>query len=549
MNINGVLYNGAGEKRMSADDRLSLKFSNGKSEWSANAMYVQRRGYWTREYDEWLVFPDAGLHRVETGEPTLFNKKTFTGNLNYSLTDSKYFFNAQISYRRNDFPNAFEDRKGTLYEAGDSDAPLSVYNHTAEKSHSPAVDLYYQRNLENNQQLVFNVVGTYIGTDSKHIYQERNGNITQTEIWSDITGNKYSLIAEGIYEKKSGMNKITGGIRHMQMYTDNQYEGTANADVSMRQAESSAYAEYQGKTGKWGYMANVAAVRLCYSQDNRQTEIYALQPSARITFEPNRDSYLRYRITLRNNAPSLASMNDVEQVIDTWQVRRGNPDLKAFRTLSQSFSAGYNKGILGADLTTGYDREYHPIMESVFYENGIFIHTEKNQKSFQNLSAKLTFKISPWKKHLSVSVTPRINHFISEGNDYRHTHTMTELRTNLDFMYNNWIANFTTITPPRFMYGEHVTKSDQMYTIMAGCKMPVWSVMIGVLNPFTKEYRTDNENWATLNPVNSVIHTTNTKAFLVKLSVNLNYGKQTKGVAKQVQNADTNAGIMTGSKD
>ncbi len=549
MNINGVLYNGAGEKRMSADDRLSLKYSNGKSEWSANAVYVQRRGYWTREYDEWLVFPDAEIHRLETGEPTLFNKKTFTGNLNYSLMDSKYFFNAQVGCRRNDFPNAFEDRKGTLYETDNSDAPLSVYNHTVEKSNSPVIDLYYQRNLENNQQLVVNVVGTYIGTDSKHIYREQNGNSIETEIWSNITGNKYSLIAEGIYEKRFGTNKITGGIRHLQSYTGNKYEGTAHADVSMRQTESSAYAEYQGKTGKWGYMANVAAVRLHYSQDDQQTVIYALQPSARITFEPNRDSYLRYRVTLRNNAPSLASMNDVEQVIDSWQVRRGNPDLKAFHTFSQSFSAGYNKGIWGADLTTGYDREYNPVMESVFYGNGVFVHSEENQKSFQNLSAELTFKISPWKKHLSVSVTPKIDRFTSEGNNYRHTYTMTELRANLDFSYNNWIANFTTITPPRFMYGEHVTKSDQMYTIMAGYKMPTWSLMVGVLNPFTKEYKTDNKNWAALNPVNSVIHTTNTKAFLVKLSVNLNYGKQTKGVVKRVQNSDTDAGIMQGSKE
>ncbi len=547
MNISGVLSNSEGGKRSSADDRLAIKFNSGKSEWLFNAMYVQRRGYWTREYDEWLLFPDAGLHRTEIGEPTLFNKKVFTSNLNYSLTDKKYFFNTQVSYRQNDFPNAFEYRKTTLYES--DNAPMSISDHTVEKSHSPVIDLYYQRNLEKDQQLVFNVVGTYISTDSKHSYRETNGNVTETNIYSHITGNKYSIIVEGIYEKKFGINKITSGIRHLQAYADNKYEGTANADVSMRQSESSAYVEYQGKTGKWGYMANVAAVRLYYSQEDNETNQYALQQSARITFEPNRNSYLRYRINLRTIAPSLASMNDVEQALDTWQVRRGNTDLKVFRTLSQSFSTGYNKGIWSADLTTNYDHEYKPVMELVFYENGMFVHTEENQKSFQNLSAELTFKISPWKKHLGISVTPRINRFISEGNDYRHTYTMTELRINLDFVYNNWVTNFTTITPPRFMYGEHVTKSDQMYTLMVGYKMPAWSLMVGVLNPFTKEYRTNNENWAALNPVNSVIHTMNNKAFLVKLSMSLNYGKQTKGVAKRVQNIDTDAGIMSGTKN
>lgn len=547
-NINGVLYNGAGEKRSSADDRLSLKYNDGKSEWSANGVFVQRKGYWTREYDEWLIFPTSELHRLEIGEPTLFNKKTFTGNLNYSLTDKNYFFNAQLSYRLNDFPNAFTDRKSTLYES-DITQPRSIIDHTVEKIHSPSLDLYYQHNLKNDQLLIFNVVGTYIDTDSKRNYLETNENIIDTDIYSQITGDKYSIIAEGIYEKKFGSNKITGGIKHSQSYTDNNYEGNTIADISMNQAETNIYVEYQGKTGKWGYMANLTASRIYYNQENNSTEKYALQPSARITFEPNNDSYLRYRVNLRTNAPSLAAMNDVEQPLDQWTVLRGNPNLKSFQTLNQSLSAGYNKGIWGTDITISYDYEFDPIMESVFYENNRFIHIEENQKSFQNLSAELTFRIKPWKDHLSLSITPRINRFISEGNHYLHTYTMSELRVNLDFSYNKWIANFTTITPPRFMYGEHVTKSDQMYTIMAGYKMPKWSLMIGWLNPFLKEYKTDNENWAALNPVKSQIHTTNTQSFLVKLAVNLNYGKQIRGGNKRTNNTDTDSGIMQGTKN
>ncbi len=547
-NINAVAFNSAGDKRLSADDRLSLKYNHGRSEWSANAVYVQRHGYWTREYDEWLNAPDASLHRVEVGEPTLFDKRTFNANLNYSLADKDYFFNAQLTYRLNDFPNSFDDRRSKLYES-DAANPLSITDHTVEKSHSPALDLYFQRNLKNNQLLIFNAVGTYINTDSKHSYQEATMNGTpETDIYSHIDGRKYSLIAEGIYEKKFGTNKLTTGVRHLQSYTDNRYDGTTTADVAMNQAETYAYAEYQGRTGQWGYMANLTGARLYYSQESNRTEKFTLQPSARITFEPNRDSYLRYRINLRTQAPLLASLNDVTQAVDEWVVRRGNPSLQSYQVLNQSFTAGYNKGTAGIDLIVGYDYEFKPIMESVFYENGKFVHTEENQRSFQNLSAELVFRLKPWKNHLSLSVAPCINRFISEGNDYLHTYTMFELRVNADFSYNRWVANFSTITPPRIMYGEHVTKSDQMCTVMAGYKMPHWSLMVGVLNPFLKEYKTDNENWASLNPVKSLIHTQYTQAFVVKLAVNLNYGKQGKKLDKRVDNADTDAGIMPGRK-
>lgn len=548
-NVNGVFFNGGGNKRKSLDNRLSLKYNHKNSEFSTNATFVQRKQDWTRGYDEKLIFPDHTLHRIELGQPTPFNKKVFAGNFNYSLVEKdQYIFNAQFRYTHNDFPNSYEDRKSQLYTSG-TDIPLSIFDHTVEKANSPALDIYFLRKLKNEQQLIFNIVGTYIDTDSKRIYQEKEENNLLTNIQSDIDGSKYSMIAEGIYEKKIGQNKLTGGMKHLQSYTNNKYTGTTIADVSMRQAESSLYAEYQGRTEKWGYMVNITGTRLYYSQNNKHTEKYTVQPSARVTFEPAKDLYFRYRINLRNNTPSLAAMNEVDQQIDTWQIRRGNPDLKAFNTLSQSFTTGYNKGILSVDLLIGYDYEYNLIMESVLYTDGKFVRTYENQKSFQNLSAEATFRLRPWKNHVSLSVTPRINRFISKGNEYLHTYTMPELRVNLDLSYGNWLANFTTITPPRSMYGEQLMKSDQMYTIMAGYKQAKWSVMAGVLNPFTGEYKTDNKNWSALNPVDSKIHTKNNRSFLVKLSFNLNYGRQFKVSRKQINHEDTDAGIMQGIKN
>lgn len=548
-NVSASLYNGKGGKRYSADDKISFKQSYGKSEFAANAMFIQRRGDWTREYDEYLYFPNTEIHRLEVGEPTRFDKKVFSTNLNYSLTEKdKYFLNVQFKYMRNQFPNGFEDRRTTLYTSG-SDIGLNIYDHTTEKANLPALDIYYQQNLKNNQLLIFNLVGTYIGTDSKRIYQEKAGNEFETNLLSDIHGKKYSVIGEAIYEKKLSTGKITGGVKHLQSSTDNEYRGSTVADISMRQAESYVYAEYQGRAGQLGYMANITGVRLYYSQSGNYTEKYAVQPSARLTFEPNDDLYFRYRINLRTNAPSLAAMNNIEQSIDAFQVRRGNPDLDAFRTLSQNFTTGYNKNMWGVDLMVSYDHEYNPIMESVFYENEKFVRTYENQQSFSNLGMEATFKIKPWKNHLSLSVTPRIDRFISKGNNYLHTYTMRELRVNLDFSYDNWIANFTTITPPRIMYGEQLTKSDQMYTIMAGYKRANWSIMAGVLNPFSSTYKTDNRNWSALNPVVSEIHTNNNRSILVKLNVKLNYGKQSKGNVKRVNNMDTDSGILQGVKN
>lgn len=549
--IRGGAFHSIGNDRTSIDDMLSVRYNQGKSEFSANFRFIQRKGDWTREYDEKFIFPDKELHRLEVGEPTLFNKKVFYSNLNYSIQEKdNYMFNIQFRYNLNDFPAGYEDRKSKLFTS-ESDIPLSIYDHTKEKNHSPALDLYFYRNLKNGQSLIFNVVGTYIDTKSTRIYQEKREDVFETDILSDITGKKYSLIAEGIYEKIIGESKLTGGLKHSQSYTDNDYRGTTIQNVSMNQSESFAYAEYMLKAGKWSYMANLAFSRFYYSQKDSHNEKYALQPSVRVTYNPNKDFYFRYNAKLKNNTPAIAYLNDIEQPIDMLQVRRGNPGLKSFSSINQAFNAGFNKGIYGIDALVTYDYENKPIMESVVYEDGLFVRTYENQKSFQNLGVEVAFKLKPWKDHITLSVIPTLNRYISKGNDYLHTYTMTSVRFNIDASYKNWIANFTTITPPnRLVYGEQLMKGDLMHTLMAGYKMPSWSVMAGIHNPFIRTYRSENENWSALNPVKSDIHSRNmARTFVVKLNFNLNFGKQVRPTNKVLQNMDNDSGIMQGTKN
>ncbi len=550
-NIRGGAFHNIGGDRTSIDDMLSGRYTQGKSEFTGNLRFIQRKGDWTREYYEKFIFPDKELHRKEIGEPTLFNKKVLNSNISYSLKETgKYFFNTQLRYSVEDFPAGYEDRKSKLYSS-DSNIFTSIYDHTTEKNHSPAVDIYYERNFKNNKLLIFNLVGTYINSKNKRIYQEKTENIFDGDFLSDISGKKYSMIAEAIYEKTTGKNKFTGGMKHFQSFTNNKYKGTIDIDVALKQSESFIYGEYQGKLNNWGYTANVILSRFYYSQADNHNTKYAIQPSLLISYSPTEDLIFRYHINLKNNTPSIAYLNDVEQTIDNLQIRRGNPSLKSYRSVNQDFRAAYNKKLWSIDALVTYKHEINPIMESVLYEDGIFVKTYDNQKSFQNLTAEITLKIKPWKDHINLSVTPAINRYISKGNNYLHTYTMKELRINLDAYYKNWIMSFMTITPPnRYVYGEQLMKGDLMHTIMVGYKMPAWSVMAGIHNPFIRTYRSENENWSALNPVKSDIHSKNmSRTFVVKVNFNLNFGKQSKAANKAIINMDNDSGIMSGTKN
>ncbi|MCD8186981.1 MAG: hypothetical protein LUD68_11305 [Rikenellaceae bacterium] len=127
---------------------------------------------------------------------------------------------------------------------------------------------------------------------------------------------------------------------------------------------------------------------------------------------------------------------------------------------------------------------------------------------------------------------------------------MYELRGAIDFSYGRLIANVNMITPPRSAYGEQVIESQQSYTIMVGYKRPSWALLVGSLSPFTKNYKLHSENWSALNPVRSDIHTRHmSRTMLVKLNVNLSYGKEIRTARKLLNNADTGSGFLSGSKN
>lgn len=547
-NINGNAMQGVSVLGF-ADDYISAKYNNKKSEFSTNVYWRNRSIDWTRTNDELFIYPDKELHRNEKGLPTKYKENVLNTALNYSLMEKdKYFLNTTFRFNYSDNPNAFSDRRSTL-ETSYNPIPLHINDHSSEMYKTPALDIYFQRNLKNEQVLIFNVVGTYINSSNKRLYEEYRESTPVTQIYSDISGDKYSLILEGIYERKLGEGKFTSGIKYKQTYANNTYEGTTNADISMRQSENYLYTEYQIKKGKFSYMANVTGTRFYYSQGDSKQEKYMIQPSARINYNPNDNAYIRYRFNYWGHIPSLSELNNIEQAIDSLQIRRGNPNLKPSYSLNNNLTAGYNKGIFGIDLFAQYTYRNKPVMESIYLEDGKFIRTSENQKAHHHLQIQTTFKLKPWKDHITLSLTPGLNRYISQGNNYTHTYTNKFIQVNLDANYKNWVMSLWGGTSWDWFYGETKNEGEKLYMISFGYNKPNYLIAIGSFNPFGGDYKRYDENWSSLNHSSSQIFTDNLKQMVfVKASFNINFGRQFKAGDKRLNNSDNDSGIMSGAK-
>ena len=227
------------------NNSINGKINHKKSEFSANYGISHRNFYQTwRDNEEKFTFSDGyELHRKETGEPGHLELRWQYLNGTYSYQDEKNMFSSTFRYYTSYTPHA--DYKGTLYNVANISDAVYMIDKTSSKFHRPALDLYYQRNMKNDQTLVLNMVGTYNSTDETRFYQESLNNEILTDIHNLVTGDKYSIIGEAIYEKKTGANSVSGGVKHTQAFSDNEYQNGHSYKTEMNQSETFLYGEFK----------------------------------------------------------------------------------------------------------------------------------------------------------------------------------------------------------------------------------------------------------------------------------------------------------------
>lgn len=538
---------------------LSAKVNHKKSEFGINAYWSRRSIDWTRENEETFVFPDKTLTRTEEGQPTTFKDNRLNVALNYSLNETdKYMFNATLRNNYQKTPNQFSDRNSIIYSSDNDNNPLSISDHSTWRSYSPSLDLYFQRNLKNDQLLIFNVVGTYIDSKSTRLYQERRNDMLNTDIYSSVLGDKYSLIAEGIYEKSFKAGKFSAGLKHTQSYTNNTYDGNVSADVGLNFAETYGYAEFQFKKNKFNYSLGLGVMRNYNSQGDNHNEKYIFRPTVRISYNINDNAYIRYNGYISGYSPSLSDLNNVEQEIDSLQIQRGNPNLQTVWYYTHTLTGGYNKGIFGAEFFMRYSYDHKPIMEQITFEDGKFVRTNINQKGFHRLYSEATFKLKPFGEYLTLSVAPGFNRYISYGEDFTHTYGYWRIRGSAMFNYKKWSFTAEAWTRWNNFWGETMERGERLHTIMLGytdesrlfgLEKVKWSLNAGMFNPFSKSYTLGSRNYSALAPNKSLVYTDNLKQILViNFTINFNFGRQYKAGNKRLNNDDTDAGIMSGAK-
>ena len=416
----------------------------------------------------------------------------------------------------------------------------------------PSLDLYYFRKLPRKQSLAVNVVGTYSNTDSRHTYREELESIPLTDIYTKVDGKRYSVIGEGIYEKELETGRISAGLKHTQAYTDNVYSGSGDYTTHMTESESYMYAQYVGTWKKLVYNVGLGASRNYLSQENVDSyNRWYFRPQVTLTYTINEVLSARYRYNLRNVNPSLSELSNVEQWIDSLQVRRGNPGLSPFLYHNNAVEFHVNTAKVKAGFTFSYQYQPRMVMEETLYDasRGLFIRTYDNQRSFHRFTPELYLNYSPFGDYLRMNISGGLNHFQSNGNSYSHTYTDPFYVISLNSDVKNFNFNLLIYKRSYSFSGETSREADRFNRLGIGYRIGKVQLSASFSTQFTSSARYRSKNLSAIAP-----YVTDQRfgdiypGFEIGFSYHLDFGRKYKSVDRKLYNSDNESGILNSRK-
>ena len=529
------------------------KVNHKNSEWSASYRLGPRDFYgMSRDNEEEFHLADGtSLNRVEIGEPS--HARLFMHRLNVSYSYQKpdaYLFNATFRYQANHQPHW--DYRGVLMNKANPEDRVDMVDLTGEDSKIPALDLYYQRDLRNDQTLVFNVVGTYNGTKSSRVYQESREGRLLTDVNNRVYGDKYSIIGEAIYEKKlpTGL-RLSGGLRHNHSFSDNRYRNGHDYKTHMTQMESSVYGELNGKLRKLDYSLGVTLKRSAYRQRGEADgyERYTVNPRLTLFYPFSDASSLRLKVSIENENPSLSELSAVDQAIDSLQIQRGNPLLESYMTYYTRLNYEFQKGLVYLNLEGEYEYQPNAIMDEKYQEGNLIVQSWDNQRNWQNVTSTARLRVGPFWDILQVSLNGGVNHYISRGNAYLHRYTNWWGQADASVTWRNWSLYYLVQTNWNSFRGETLKGGENIQALQLGYRHKDLMVGMMVINPFTDNYKQESENWnryASYRRSNYLKESS--RLFVVTLSYNFSFGRKFKAAQKRVSNEDNDSGVRSTGK-
>lgn len=510
-----------------------------------NTNYTLFGGHSMSKYDgiqnekkETFHFLQSDISRLAATNDALTKKNNQYIQLNIDNTNNKRTLNAKLSFVHSKAPDNYNETLKTYNATG---IPIQTQTETDQQSIMPSLNLFGNFNLAPNQNLQVNLVGSYTQNDYDRAYREADFR-SYTQAKEDL----YNINFNSNYNiKLKHQNSLGIQLIHLHRISSADYFGDYDQWTHLWTGETLLMGQYNQNLGKKIFLSVQFGGDLLQYRLHGYNQKKYLSPHANVmlNYRISSNQSIIYALNTGNSNPPIDWLSDVDQNIDSLQIKRGNPYLdKAnyyITYLIYSLQAGrfnfqvtgyylgaipspsYDYYIEGNKLVTGFrsDGNYHNIKSalSVTYKVNSSLHI--NAKGFYRYY-KATGKIKADQSEWAGSID--INYFWK------------------DFALNIFgkSTNKTVSMNPSYK------RSPASYGASIRWNRKNWNVEIGTDNPFSKH----NRNIEYLNTDVYQFHTSEYSRIYqqtgyIKLAYTFDFGRKTSRTQEKV-NRNINSGIL-----
>ena len=532
------------------------KMNKGRSQFGFYGNFGERYGFSTwRDNEERYVTADGRqFTRTEAGLPGDLSCPWYSAAVDYSYSDGgKTLFVAQA--RINGQPEQEAEFIGKLTNSYSSGTQL-VTDKSTSKRLRPSLDLYWQCNIDGNQSLMLNAVGTYASSTSDHFYvTENNGTgIEDVSLHNKIDSHNYSLIVNGNYEKRWSAGRLTAGVRYSQAWGDNDYI-TSSLTEKTREAKTLAYAEWwQPIGGKFDYTLSLAAKQRTFRIiGNGSTNTFDMIASVKSRVKFDTHNTLRAEFSTSTDTPDANDLTSALQDLDEFQKYRGNPALKPYRNYRARLQYDFTKGIFFGRLKASYDYYKNPVMEDKYWvtEDGstFLLNTMNNQRRYQSFELRATLRIEAIPQWLTISGNIGWGRQISKGHRYEHTHDGMIANWEVTLSHWDFVLSYEGMINEKWLWGETVSGTENYQMVTLSYKWRNWNFGLGIVNPFMKNYNVPEENLNRYGGYYREAHVNMTENLgFVTVAYNIEWGRKNRNLEKKLNNSYDGGTVGTTGK-
>jgi hypothetical protein len=513
----------------------------------SNTGYTFFGGYNVKAYDgikkeksEELFLADYTVIRDRTTDDADFSANRQYAQFKVRNDTEKRNLWGQLSFVHDGTPH--NDRNETLSYAGHEERRIPSSEQISQESLKPAVSLNGVFNPTEKQQLKVELNGSYTQNTYNRIYRE-----TEQESSTKADEDFYTFDAYGRYTfRPDSRNTFSGSLMHYHYISSALYSGDYNSWQRLWKGETILFANYVHEFGeKVTATFNPGCSILNYRlHGDRLQHIWTFRTNTWIRYRFNSMQWIGGGFSRGNYQPDISYVNSMDQTIDFYQIKRGNPYLGNTTESNWYFMYEGRIKALNVQVRLWHDKYDNNIVPDYYTENNKLISSYRSEGSFNTLNSDM-------------SLSCRISDALRAGLGLKYSRMYVPGES--DLSRDNFVASAdVNYFLKSFAINVHAKTAEKMldrkllafvdhpasYGLSVRYSRGKWMAEASVENPFTKQARyREYADYGVYQYRQALTSRIYRQTGSIKLAYTFDFGKKTSREEKNV-NGTINSAIL-----